>query len=483
MAPRHRQAQPPDPNQGALIAAEMVGNGATDSKDFRRVGQIIGVNPEGFFPDETSPTIEDAITPEEHLSTEGLKAQMTANRRRAQVGKHSPLQRDGTYLTLMIGDVLPPDKTLGRERPLIVRERDFEYAKRYAAALEKQRLERIKAQPTLDTMRVSDVVRVVADGFDLNRALEAAQAIPRSEEAKPGELPRFNTLQSRLKVIIDEAEQARFVPGSKSEITVALPLIDHGLKPDSPSENAPTHVHLQETEIAAKKPTRAKGYSQRVQAWYADRAVASRCYEMIDFYQDARDSRDALNDFVASMAKLPSDEARKDFMSSGYHPAMGVLLRHITAYQLKDGVTTEEDIFFKPMTLIEDRTRALPSLPSPQTTINGVKITPEELKQAREIIEQKVKLGTGEYSREGRFGRNKTLITPFTNPNMPSDVQRFIHAAVSSMSVDELRLLIPIVAKAQDRRKAFWRTALKDVRGKYKAIVEPVLQGEHLEAS
>ncbi len=455
--------------------AEVVGNGAPDSQDFRLIGRVVGIKPDGFFPDQTPLTTDAAITPEAHLTAEALRARHTANRTRAQLGKHSPLQRDGTYTTVLPGDVLPPCKEFGREKPLIVTERNFPNAKKYASALEKKRLERIRANPTFDTLRVSDVIQVVADGFDLNTALDAARQIPKPAEEPKDELPRFNTLGSRLKLVIEEAEAAQFVPASRSEINVVLPLIDHGIRAEGSSTRGATHNHLLETEIAAKKSVRAKGYSTRVQAWYADRAVASRCYEMIDYFEDATESVSAVNNLMEQISELSSDEERRAFIRGNYHPAMGVVMRHIVAHQLQAAETVVEDLFFKPMSAVEDRTIKLSELASSGTRIAGKLITPAELEQARRLVETHVKQGSGQYTDSARTARNKTLITPFTNPNMPEDVRTFIHKAFATMEIEDIRTLLPIVAKSQERRMTFWRAALGDISGRYKSFVESAL--------
>lgn len=475
MPPRSKQPQEPDPNQGAFITAEIKGNGATDPKDFRLIGHIVDVNPEGVFPDQASLTTDGAMTPEAHLSAEALKARQTARRRVGQLGKHSPLTRDGTYMTVLPGDVLPPSRDFDREKPLIVTERNFEQAKRYAALLEGKRLERMRDNPTLDTIRISDVIQVLAEGFDLNNALDAARSTPMPADEPKNELPRFNTLSSRLKLVIEEADAARFVPASRSEINVVLPLIDHGIRAEAPSIRGATHNHLLETEIATKKGVRAKGYSQKVQAWYGDRAVASRCHEMVDYFEDADKSTMALHDLIDRLSELSSDQEKQAFIQGSYHPAMGVVLRHIVAYQLQNGDIAEEDLFFKPMSTSEDRLRTLLELPGPGKKIAGKVIGPAELNQARKLVEDQVKLQTGQYTEAGKTARNKTLVTPFTNPDMPKEVQTFIHQTFAAMELGDLRKLLPIVLASQERRKAFWRAALEDISGKYKVFVEPTL--------
>jgi hypothetical protein len=379
MPPRNRKQIPPSPEQGAFIMAEVVHTGSTDPSTPQRIGKIVGVSAEGFFPDEVTPS-DGAVTPEVAAEAETAEQTKTANRRRAQVGKHSPLQRDGTYLTLLPGDVLPPNAELGVENPVIVKDSNFERAKLYARRLERLRLQRILQNPTLDTLRVSDVIQVVADGFDMNKALRATQQLKKSQEETPSdELPRFNTLAKRLAVIIDDAEQARFVPGSRTEITVALPLLDQQHSGESPVSDR-THTHLMETYDATKKLVGRKGHSNIVQEWYADRAVASRCYEMVDFYEDAAASLDALADFAALLKPVDGDEAKIEAIASGYHPAMGVIMRHIVAYGLKDNEVAEEDLLFRPMTATQSRTDRVAELSSRATKIGGKKLVPMSLK-------------------------------------------------------------------------------------------------------
>ena len=458
MPPKRHQPQQPDPNQPAFIEVEVSGSGLTDPENHRRIAKVVGIRPEGVLPQEAE-VGEGMVTPEAAATSALAEATKTEHRRRAQLGKHSPLQRDGSYLAIRLGDVLPPDESLGRGERLIVKERNYEDAKRYAAKLESKRLEHLRRNPTLDTIQVTDAIQVVADGFDLDSALEAAQGLPKpASEPKADELPRFNTLSRRLRVIIDEAERAKLVPGSRTEITVAMSLLDH---PEGASQE-----HLDETYNATKNIVARKGYPEDVRNWYAKRAFMSRCYELVDFYADAVESGAAVHDFVEIMKQFDTDEARREFVANTYHPAMGVIVRHIVAHQLKDGDMTEEDLFFKPMSTGEKRLYQVKELPTTQTRVGGTPLSKADLLESKRLITQRVRNGTGEYTDWHKTRRNKTLVTPFTNPDMPEDVQKFIHDTFTGLTMDELRQIIPVVATKQWRREQLWRGALDGVQDK-----------------
>jgi hypothetical protein len=91
---------PPNPNQAAFFDYTVVGNGQTDPG---------GHNTRVVFGEPTLDGIYGEPPVEvEYVGIENVhNAVMTERNRRAQTGKHSPLQRDGTYSTVKAGDVLP----------------------------------------------------------------------------------------------------------------------------------------------------------------------------------------------------------------------------------------------------------------------------------------------------------------------------------------------------------------------------------------
>jgi hypothetical protein len=135
MPPRRRSQQEEIPGQGGLFGVDetIVGNGLPDAGAYeaRKLGTItLG---ETFPAEEVAnePAVATMDAPEVVAAIASAVA--TENRSRAQRGQHSPLQRDGTYLTVRVGDVLPHG--FGP-----VTHRNLAQAREVAQQLEKRRL-------------------------------------------------------------------------------------------------------------------------------------------------------------------------------------------------------------------------------------------------------------------------------------------------------------------------------------------------------
>ncbi|HSX53151.1 MAG TPA: hypothetical protein VLF90_02150 [Patescibacteria group bacterium] len=87
-----------EPQQGFLF--KDVRPGTTEPDQIANQTQHFELTPEGEFPEAIEPTI-----PETDPATHS--AVVTNRRHRAQLGKHSPLERDGNYSNVKVGDVLP----------------------------------------------------------------------------------------------------------------------------------------------------------------------------------------------------------------------------------------------------------------------------------------------------------------------------------------------------------------------------------------
>ncbi len=89
----------PEPQQGELFQA--VRPGTTEPDQLSDQAEHYKVAPEGTFPD-VAQTIVPEVDPATH------RAAVTARRHTGQLGKHSPLERTGSYSDdLRVGDVLP----------------------------------------------------------------------------------------------------------------------------------------------------------------------------------------------------------------------------------------------------------------------------------------------------------------------------------------------------------------------------------------
>lgn len=96
----------PHEDQGALFAERIIPGGATDPTMHTTYVEFEAA-PEGVYP-EIKETAEPELSPEDKTAIEGLRKARQADRRHtAQAGKHSPLERDGSYSSIKAGDFLP----------------------------------------------------------------------------------------------------------------------------------------------------------------------------------------------------------------------------------------------------------------------------------------------------------------------------------------------------------------------------------------
>lgn len=129
------EAQPAEPSevQGALFATHIVHSGVPDP-ELATTSVHLEPAPTGHYPEqetalETTGEIENPVVKAVH------QAVGTDNRRKAQLGKHSSLERSGSYVEgLQVGDYLP---NFGP-----VTYRNLSQAREHAASLEAKRKSR-----------------------------------------------------------------------------------------------------------------------------------------------------------------------------------------------------------------------------------------------------------------------------------------------------------------------------------------------------
>lgn len=100
-------SQSPESSQGELFEVLLENTGTTDPGTPRTITAHFVTHAEGIFTemDEPTPSVIDLDQP---TVTAVVHAEVAKRKRhQAQLGKHSPLQRDGTYLSVRPGDVLP----------------------------------------------------------------------------------------------------------------------------------------------------------------------------------------------------------------------------------------------------------------------------------------------------------------------------------------------------------------------------------------
>lgn len=461
MTPRSNQPIEPNPDQGMLVSAIF------EKPDPHAIGNaVLEIHPDGVFLDKVEiEAPENAVTAEKVAAAGIAEATKTANRRKAQEGKHSPLIRDGNYEHIIPGDYLPG---FG---PVKDRDRDWDRAVAHARKLEYERRKNVYEHPTLDEVTTDDMRRVVTG--DLNEPVHVGK--------RTDTLPRLTKIQDRLNAAVAGAEtavHARVVPMTKQETTTMLAINDHISRAAASGKplRGTTHSYVMEShDNTVNLVKNVKKYPKPVAEWYADRTFASRAYELVDYFEDSAKSVGWLEDFAAKMSDALNPMQKKAIIEGEYHPAMGVLAGYLTVAKLESGRLTEEDVSFAPLTHQVNREVRMMELPTP-TSKYGAKMSPEALEARKKQIEHEVKSLSGMHTDEARYERNKTYVMPFTNPDMEDDVQQFIQGTIASIPVGQLDSLIKTVRTASVARQEYWRERLEDISGKYKKLVAPTLE-------
>ena len=130
----------PSHDQGALFTTEVtaITVGAADP-DTQKHAYIVHLEPveEGVYETKILPAVTESKppTPQDVAFMRGVhESVVTHHRRQAQVGKHSPMTRDGNYSSIRSGDFLPGFGP--------VTHRNIAEAEKHAQELEKQRFNR-----------------------------------------------------------------------------------------------------------------------------------------------------------------------------------------------------------------------------------------------------------------------------------------------------------------------------------------------------
>ncbi len=115
-----------------MFTDELVGNGASDPADYA-VTHKLDAAPDGVF-EEPTPLVGTATD----LLAAVHSAVATDNRRKGQLGKHSPLEREGKYANLQSGtSLIKPGDVLPGFGPVTYT--NMVQAKFHALELEKER--------------------------------------------------------------------------------------------------------------------------------------------------------------------------------------------------------------------------------------------------------------------------------------------------------------------------------------------------------
>lgn len=257
--------------------------------------RITGISEDGYFPVAPEPYIPPTTITEEQLAASAAFA-ATANRRLAQLGKHSARDEKGDFTNVKPGKVLPG---FG-----IVTHTNLNDAKSFADKLNEQM--RSQNEPHTD---------VEIPLLDSRQRLEALQNDPR----------------------------AKFIPSTHTEKVTALSVLDAKSRLD-------VYRYFNETRRKQYKEGRKNGMSDEKAKEYAQDAFRSRLHEVGDFLASAttdiialEDLQSKTNDIVSPRLKLTE--------SIGWHPGYAPFVRYLDGVAMQSG----KEFSFSPLTPVEDR--------------------------------------------------------------------------------------------------------------------------------
>lgn len=401
--------------QGALFDVSFEGNGAVEPSQHRLTAHFED-NPtgDGTFESPTLPEVPVIEGDPALLET----ARADAERRKhsaAQRGLHSPLQRDGSYQNIRLGDWLPGYGA--------VTERDWDNAVVKARELESARVARELAQPALlgaSSGRVEEAVAQTADALDIRRGLFPVETNSNIDYAEAG-------TQIKLEALRDDG-RAGFLPKSHREKSQAYELLDY-MTPGKYERGVSTRLdeifyHQQKNADKAGK-TPVEGYD------IANDTVRSVVREWGDYYTNARSSwrkLHALQKLIHdtpnqrfSMADLLDDEANGEVATQ--------LIRYDSLRKRRD---TKEPIGFDPLWVREDRSNPTDD-------------------------------------------KHKTVEDVFSHQN-EEFMAAFVRRRAEQMTVGEARRLVLEAKRDEALRAKFWRGNLEDLHDDYQPYAKLALE-------
>lgn len=448
----------PPEEQGAFFGvnvSEPMPNGLTDVEGFTaKPGDVTIVYPEDgvYYPSEATVTQDGTEVPVEQVEAEQARAKkIKRNRQLGNKGLHDARHPETkSYLDgLRLGAFLPGFGP--------VKERNWEDAKAHARKLDAQRSARAATNPTLDATEAHDiqpVVEAIAAEHDVEHILSEEK--PKSSETMPETLEQSKAPQitSEQKLVIIQ-EKAGFVPATHDEKNTAIGLIfsatEHGSS-WAHSYLMETYDHLVKHYMGAEDMT----YPQAKKK--AAEGVVSRINEMGDYLQAAVDDGEALGWLQSKLndtmnPALTLEESIMDtFEPIGDDETERVkdeqtMLWAVAAIVRFHDYDTHQELPFSPMTEREDR------------SIDNALV-----------------------------GKNKQLYNPYVAAFLLSDSRPEImdkYAAISqhiveqtkTLTVQELRTLVPRALEDQRSRYGFWKQALRDMKGPYKQAAQRRIDG------
>lgn len=249
-------------DQGELMTVEWVGSGLPDPMDYT-VEPTLTVHPEGVFPE---PESAPESIPGEAILPPAVESEIKRRAHSlAQLGKHSPLQRDGTYLAVRPGDVLPQ---FG-----VVTYSNIDRARAHSRQLEDERLKPKAWHRT--PLAKSAVADELADS---SQPAAGVKPVRKTEQN-----PALLSTRAKLVALRDDY-RAGFLPATNREKNQAVASLDYI---HNVHYSGGLNDQLQEIFISRQKTAQAEGIAPR--DVYAEALVAVRSVveEYGDYYTNA----------------------------------------------------------------------------------------------------------------------------------------------------------------------------------------------------
>ncbi len=402
--PPKKPVEQPD-NQGQLFPVDV------SREHPAEIGQIVEG---GVFPEDLPATEENAERRHFHevVHEQVVAERQTRNRRTAQAGRHSPLQREGTYLGAMPGDVLPG---FG-----VITHTNYAEAKEYAAALEEQRVSALNNQPSLITPQpaeVKEAIDLAAKKLDIERGL-----------GLPGEAPKDRELATthiKLEALRDDS-RAGFLPTTHREKTSAHELLDY-MVPGKYTRGVSSR--LDEIFSRQQREARKRGMTPQEGHSIAKDTVRSIIREWGDYHANAVSSWTKLDNVQELVDGIyPSLDIQTLLADQGNGEVLTQIVRYNALRQLRD---TDEPLGFDPLWVREDRTR------------------PTEEK-------------------------HKTVEDMFTHQN-EEFMAAYVSRRIQGMSAGQIRRGILELKHDQANRGKFWRGVIEALNDDYKEYADLAL--------
>lgn len=453
-----KSPESPSEEQGAFFGVNVsksTPSGLTDAEGFTaKPGDVTIVYPEDgvYYPSEATVTQNGTEVPIEQVEAE--EARVKKIRQNCQIGARGVHNArhpvTGSYEDGMwVGSVLPPLYPGGK--PMIVTDTNWPEAKERGRLLDARDRAREADNPTLDdteTHDVQPVVETIAAAHDINQVLSGSDSSedtsPSSDVSKQSEAQQI-TSEQKLAII---QEKAGFVPATHDEKNTAIGLIfsatEHG--------DYWVHSHLMETyDHLVKHYMASEGATHHEAKKRAAEGVVSRINEMGDYLQGAIDDGKAL-------------QWLQDKLDATVNPTLTLEEAAVDSF---DPVNPDEDLKAKDEQIVLWAMAAIVRYADHEThqELPFLSMTEREDRSVDKNQE----------------GKNKQLYNPYVAAFMLTDerpeimgkyaaIRQHVTEQIRTMTVKELRALVPRALEDQRNRYRFWRQALKDVKGPYKQV-------------